>query len=129
MPLTWGEQNEFTLIVEAAIDEQMARLRQLWRAKPKIRNYREPYVEQELIRVNLGIAAFVTSEQIDERGLDNPQMRYELFLVRHGHNETLRIHEDHAYAREQVECYIRIISLEPGEIIISNRGGTKKLKF
>ncbi len=66
---------------------------------PSYISYRRPSIKQKVIKPEIGVAAFVTEEQIDHRGSD-PQYRYELFIITHKDGSRV-IFEDHAYEKRR----------------------------
>jgi len=103
--LSKEEQLAFGIQVEKTmeeIDQELQRSREL---KPQMvsefgdyTSYRMAWVKEKMIKPNIGRAAFVTEEQIDHRGTD-PQMRYEVYMMKHGDEQPKRLTEDHSYEK------------------------------
>lgn len=86
------------------------------------RPYRRPVVRQAMVQAT-GVAAFVCEEQIDHRHED-PQMRYELYVIKHGDEKARRIIEDHAYEkRESGTAFISVITLNPDVVVVNTSDG------
>lgn len=90
--------------------------------------YRQPEVVQTVVEARLGLAAFVTAEQIDHL-VDDPQMRYAVWLVKVG-EETRMIFEDHAYQRrERRSATVTIVELQEDSVVLSTDEGQRVVKI
>jgi len=133
------QQEKFKDQVEAEIEKIMARLNESWNLKPKMLAsypagitmprgtpayvpYRAPHLKEKIVRADIGIAAWVTEEQIDHRE-STPQMRYELYVMKFGKNPRVVL-EDHSYEYEG-SAVIAIVSLEADKVVANTRHGKK----
>lgn len=132
--LTAEEQATFNQKVAEAIKTVMSRLEELWHLKPMMIGthgyvpYRRPLVKQNVTRANLGVAAFVTEEQIDHRGSD-PQTRYELFVMTHKDATPKMVIEDHGYERREGSNVIAIVELNQDSVLVNTVNGKKTFKL
>lgn len=132
----------FTAHVRAEKERVMEELRRRWRNKPQMLpprgfgggcmiggvgyvEYARPMVVQEILRAEIGCAIFVTLEQIDARGND-PQMRFELFLVTERHTKAKSVAREHAYDSEG-GALLRVIELADGDIRIQTSKGEQHI--
>jgi len=88
--------------------------------------YTEPRLKQSVVRVEIGLAAFVMEEQIDHHS-DDRQMRDSLFVFRNGQEHAQMKYEDHGYDRNG-GAFLTIVSLTPDRIVINTNGGKVKLQ-
>jgi len=143
--LTDEEQKEFSARVKSEVEKVMAEKIRLWELKPQMlfgnrlpngmsisvpipmsssTPYRQPSVKDSVAHIELGVAAFVVEEQIDHRGSD-PQMRYELYVYKHGDETAKIVDEDHGYEKDG-GAMLNLISLAQNSVTFStSRGGVK----
>jgi len=131
------EQERFVTLVEQEISRIKKDLEELWEYKPKMLNpyptgvfdtyipYQHPRVRQKEVRAGIGVAAFVTEEQIDHRGSD-PQMRYTLYILKAGMEKAEAKAEDHGYSREG-GAYLTIVKLDAEEVVIETKNGKETI--
>jgi len=79
-------------------------------------------IKDEVTYASLGVAAFVTEEQIDHRTRD-PQFRYKLYVLKYGDSNVQETKEDHAYEKREGSASIAIIDLKPDSITINTKNG------
>lgn len=140
-----NEQETFAGAVDKTIEGVMARKFELWHLKPQMVakypagmvmpmgtptyvNYRQPSVKQKVVRANIGVAAFVIEEQIDHC-VDDPQTRYELYVMTHKESLPRLITEDHGYERNEGSRVIAIVELNQDSILINTQSGQRTLKI
>lgn len=127
--LTIEEQSSFTERLQTEMDKVLGRMMELWPKKnPMLTSkgympYRQPSIKERVINATLGIAAFITEEQIDHDREDR-QVRFELYVIKHG-GEAKFIHEDHGYEKREGSRVIGIVDLTPAKIVISTQEGQK----
>ena len=133
--LSSDEQTLFTTRVEQAVGEIMTEKNHLYELKPTMVGhtgnyvpYRRPSVKQSVVHANLGISAFVIEEQIDHR-VDDPQTRYELYVM-FAKDKTYRyITEDHGYEKREGSNVIAILELTQDSVLVNTKNGQKTLKI
>jgi len=137
--LSEEKQKLFLVKVEEEILKIMNELNRLWECKPKMLNpysttrqdseipYRQPFIKQKEVHPEIGVAAFVTAEQIDHRGTD-PQMRYTLFVVTEDNKQAEAKAEDHGYEREG-GAFLKIIEVTAEHFVINTKEGKKTIKI
>ncbi|MBD3282298.1 MAG: hypothetical protein GF387_01695 [Candidatus Portnoybacteria bacterium] len=137
--LSMKEQATFTAQVEKEVARIMSELNRLWECKPKMVNphpmsvadsymlYRQPSIKQREFHPEIGVAAFVTEEQIDHRTSD-PQIRYELYVLTAGSEKAERKAEDHGYSREG-GAFLTILEIDAECIVIKTKNGKKRISF
>jgi hypothetical protein len=140
--LSMEEQATFIAQVEKEVARVMAELNRLWECKPQMVAsypagmtmpmgtptyvpYRQPSIKQREFHPEIGVAAFVTEEQIDHRGSD-PQIRYELYVLTAGSEKAERKAEDHGYRREG-GAFLTIIEVGPEHIVINTKSGKQTI--
>lgn len=126
------EQVVFLKAVDAEIERILSDLNEFWKRKPQMlcrfgsstgyTAYRRPSIKQKEVCAESGVAAFVIEEQIDHRGSD-PQIRYDLFVLKCGVEKAERLAYDHGYEREG-GAFLSIVSLNAKEVVISSKYGT-----
>lgn len=125
--LSVEEQASFTVLIESEIARVMTELKRFHKLKPKMLSsyatvdgyvtYRQPSIKQQVFRLEIGVAAFITEEQIDHRGSD-AQIRYELYVLTVDSKNAQPIAEDHGYEREG-GAFLTIIEVGVGCVIVS----------
>jgi len=144
--LSEQEQSAFAEKVKEEMTSVLKEKERLWAMKPQMRPdypagmtlpmglpssyvpYRRPSIKERLILASLGIAAFVVEEQIDHR-VDDPQIRYELYVVKHGQGKAENVYEDHSYEKGQGNAVIALVQLKPDKALINTRNGKVTVKF
>lgn len=130
--LSVDEQATFTAQAEKEVARIMTELNWLWELKPKMASshgyvpYRQPAIKQREFKAEIGIAAFVTEEQIDHR-IDDPQVRYELYVLTTGSEHVERKAEDHGYDRGEGGAFLTILEVGPERIVINTKNGKKTI--
>ena len=131
--LSVDEQATFTAQVEKEVARVMAELNRLHECKPTMVNphpmtmadgyvpYRQPSIKQREFHPEIGIAAFVTEEQIDHR-VSDPQIRHELYVLTAGSEKAERKAEDHGYGREG-GAFLTILEIGAERIVINTKSG------
>jgi len=131
--LSVNEQTTFIAQVEKEVARIMAELNRLWECKPKMVNphpmtiadgyvpYRQPSIKQQEFRPEIGIAAFVTEEQIDHRVSDS-QIRHELFVLTAKNKKAKSMAKDHAYDSEG-GAFLTILEVGAEHIVINTKKG------
>ena len=133
--LSVDEQATFTAQVEKEMARVMAELNRMWEFKPKMVNshpmgmgvsdgyvpYRRPSIKQREFHPEIGVAAFVTEEQIDHR-VSDPQIRHELYVLTAGSEKAKREAEDHGYDREG-GAFLTILEIGAERIVINAKSG------
>ncbi len=132
--LSAEDQAKFISLVESEISRVIAELQRLHKLKPKMLSpyatadgytmYRQPSIKQREFRPAIGIAAFVTEEQIDHRGSD-AQIRYKLYVLTVNSKNAQPIAEDHGYEREG-GAFLTIIEVRPESVVISISSKSEK---
>lgn len=134
--LSADQSKKFKAAVNAEVERIKAELLRLWEFKPKMMasypgsgtgyvKYRTPLVKTP--EFNGPVAAFVTIEQIDHDCSD-PQMRYELRVMRFGEEHSEVYFEDHAYEkREGRSAGIAIVTIGKNTITVSTDDGIKEV--
>lgn len=109
--LSVDEQATFITKVEQEMARVMSGLEQLWECKPKMVStqsigmsdgymlYKKPWIKQQQLRAEIGVAAFVIEEQIDHRVRD-AQMRHSLYVLTTGSEKAECKAEDHGYTSQ-----------------------------
>lgn len=134
--LSTEEQATFTAQVEKEVARVMAELNRLWECKPKMVNphpmgmgaadgyvsYRRPSIKQQEFHPEIGVAAFVTEEQIDHR-VDDPQIRYELHVLTAGSEKAECKAEDHGYDRGEGGAFLTILEIGSKRIVVNTKRG------
>ncbi len=126
--LSTEDQAAFAIKVETELQRIMGHLEKLWMRKPKMRSstgdvsYRHPSIKQKEIRAELGVAAFVTEEQIDHM-VSDPQMRYELFVLGADAETAHCVAEDHGYDRQDGGAFLTILDLNVERVTINTKNG------
>jgi len=133
--LSMDEQAAFTAQVEKEVARVMAELNRLWEFKPKMVDphpmgmgvsdgyvhYRRPSIKQREFQPEIGVAAFVTEEQIDHR-VSDPQIRHELYVLTAGSEKAERKAEDHGYDREG-GAFLTILEIKAERVVINTKSG------
>jgi len=128
--LAADEQIVFKAKVRESVKSVMSRLEELWQLKPTMLSmhgyvpYRRPSVKQIVILESIGVAAFVTEEQIDHRG-DDPQVRYELYVMTHKDSSPRLIAEDHGYEKREGSKVVAIVELNQDSVLVNTADGKK----
>lgn len=129
--LSVDEQATFTAQVEKEVARIMSELNRLWECKPKMVNlysmstadsympYRRPSIKQREFHPEIGVAAFVTEEQIDH-WVSDPQIRHELYVLIAGSEKAERKAEDHGYGREG-GAFLTILEVGQEHIVINTK--------
>ncbi len=134
--LSMEAQTAFVTTAENEIARIMDGLNRLWKAKPSqlpdypdagYVPYRQPSVKQREFRPEIGVAAFVTEEQIDHLGSDR-QMRYELYVLTAGSGKAERKADDHGYGREG-GAFLAILEVKPDRIVINTKRGKSTISL
>ena len=131
--LSESDQQAFTAKVDAEMDRIMAHLNKMWKLKPTMLDlrgnyaaYYQPKVKEQIVRANIGLAVFVTEEQIDARD-GHRQMRYELYVMTSEDTQSRRLAEDHAYEPREGSGVIAIVDVNRDKITINTRHGQREL--
>ena len=130
--LSVDDQAKFQAQVEKEIELVMSELNRLWECKPEMlsrvmptssgyTSYRQPSIKQTDFRLEIGVAVFVTEEQIDHRASD-PQIRYELFVVKFGEEKVRRVTEDHGYESEG-GAFLAVLDLNSEQVVVNTKSG------
>ena len=127
------DQSSFNAKVNKEVDRIKRQLDEMWQRKVKMFtsegyvNYLKPAIKQLEVRKELGIAAFLTEEQIDHREGGDRQMRRELFVLTFGKEKAELKAEEHGYDTEGVS--LAILDLELKEVVVNTRNGKKTIKL
>ena len=136
---TLTKKDQVAFIKKAAKEKAriMADLERLWECKPKMVAafpsatgyvpYRRPLIKQEEIRAEIGVAAFVTEEQIDHR-VSDPQIRFELHVLVFGSEKAETVAEDHGYDREG-GGFLTILDINQNSITINTKAGKQEVRL
>jgi hypothetical protein len=133
--LSVNEQAAFKIQVEKEVARVISELNLLWECKPKMLSdsspdyvpYRQPSIKQIEIRPEIGVAAFVTEEQIDHRVRD-PQIRHKLYVLIAGSEMAKSKAEDHGYNHEG-GALLTILEIERKQIVFKTKDGKKIIKL
>ena len=139
-----GEEQarEFRATLEDLAESLLAEKLESWKHKPEmLRNlqstsefagplssfvpYRKPIVQQIEVDEISGYGAFVLSEQLDHFQRD-PQMRYELYVMKVGQQAPRRLHEAHGYVMREGDPQITIMDLNEDFVRLSLRDGEEQ---
>jgi hypothetical protein len=137
--LSADDQVAFSTRVEEEISRIMSELERLWDLKPQMVAsypaeasmpmgtpsyvpYRRPSIKQQEIHAEIGVAAFVTEEQIDHR-VSDPQIRYELYVMTGKNKKAERKAEDHGYDKREGGAFLNILEVTSDHIIINTKHG------
>jgi hypothetical protein len=121
-------QAEFQDKANKEIDRIKSHLDEMWQRKVKMftadgyASYVQPSIKQMEIRPEIGIAAFLTEEQIDHRVGGDRQMRRELFVLVSGKEKAELVAEDHGYASNG-GAVLAILDVDLGNIDIDSKRG------
>ena len=143
--LSVEKQTAFTVTVEKEVARIMENLNRLWECKPQMVasypagmtmpmgtpsyvSYRQPSIKQREFRPEIGVAAFVTEEQIDHRGSD-PQLRFALYVLIDGKKEVEMKTESHGYNRTEGGAFLSILEIGPDCITINTKSGKSKISL
>ncbi len=90
--------------------------------------YSQPEIKQMVMRLELGLAAFVTERQIDQE-ISVPEMQNELWVLTNAVSARVRVMEKHAYIRQaQVQLSISIAVIElTADGVLVEVGGKQEL--
>jgi len=140
--LSLEDQATFSTLLESAQNGIMEELNRFWECKGKMLasypavsvpvtsptyvRYTRPSIKQTVAHLEIGIAAFVTEEQIDHR-LTDPAFRHELFILSAGGVARCKF-EDQGYVSNG-GALITILSLRSEEVDISVKGVKKTIPF
>lgn len=136
--LSEDEQAAFTAQVEKEVARVMSELNRLWECKPKMIashpagmtmptntptyvSYRRPSIKQREFHPEIGVAAFVTEEQIDH-SLSDPQIRHDLYVLTAGGEKAERKAEDNGYGREG-GAFLTILEVGTERVVINTKSG------
>lgn len=128
------KQAEFARRFEAEIQRVLGGLEEMWTRKDSMltnhgpQKYRRPSIKQRVLNTPNGIGAFVTEEQIDHRTGGDPQVRFELFLMKAGDTEAKCVLEDHSYEKSDGIRVISILGLTSNQLTASTHDGSKTIK-
>ncbi|MFA5047617.1 MAG: hypothetical protein WC516_01100 [Patescibacteria group bacterium] len=118
----------FTQEVKVAIDGLMEQKNRLYACKPPMYSesrdqtpYRKPTIKQKIVSARSGLGVFIIEEQIDHR-IDDPQMRYELYVMAPG-QEPRMVYEDHSYDKAEGSAVIAILRILDDAIVLNTRRG------
>ena len=92
---------------------------------PSHRSYRPPSIKQTKFRYDIGVAAFVTDEQIGHKET-NPMIRYELYVLTFGNEKAESKARDHGCSYEG-GAFLTILEIEPDRIVINTNSGKKTI--
>lgn len=129
------------------IEEERERVRQrleeLWEHKPEMvasaprgsslgpsssyQSYTRPKVNEATV-LDSGVAYFTTEEQIDHR-TSNRQMRHELYVMKASDSEATVVAEDHAYEGLEREAFVRVVSINPDEVVVETPDGKRTISL
>ena len=91
---------------------------------------RVPYVQPRcqlcMVLKQNGLAVIKTEEQIDFKGMSNPQMQQKIFLLQWKDQSIKEIAEEHAF-QNGGSANVDVISLSSSEIIIGTKFGPKTI--
>ncbi len=90
--------------------------------------YQKPTLQQKVLREGNGIAVFVLVEQIDHR-VSDPQLRYELYSLKHGQSQATLLIEDHSYDRSEGNAMISVIDLNSSMVKLKTRKGEQIIRL
>jgi len=138
------DQEIFAANVEKEIARVLEELERLWGYKPQMAasypagmsmpmgtpsyvSYQQPMVKERKIRADIGMAAFVTVEQIDHRGSD-PQIRFELHVMKFGEEKSRSLCEDHGYGSEG-GAFLVIQDINQEAITVNSKAGKQVIKM
>lgn len=136
--LSVDEQATFTAQLEKEMARIMAEFDRLWERKPKMVatyaagvvmpmgtptyvSYHRPSVKQRVFRPEIGVAAFVTEEQIDHH-VNDPQIRHELYVLVAGNDKAECKAEDHGYGPDG-GAFLTILEVGSESIVINTKRG------
>lgn len=133
-------QEAFKLRVENESQRVLEVLNGLWKAKPKMpcrfastfttdgyTEYSSPRLKKVEMLPEFGVAAFVTEEQIDNRGTD-PQIRFELYTLVAGETPVVVRCEDHGYESEG-GAFLAILGINKDSVEVNSKDGKKVIPF
>jgi hypothetical protein len=138
--LSAEEQAAFAARVEKEVSRIMADLNRLWECKPQMPNrhsssmsdgyvpYRQPSIKQREFRPEIGVAAFVTEEQIDHKASDS-QIRYELYVLTVKGETAVCKAEDHGYDRREGGAFLTILEVASEHVSINSKSGKQTIKL
>ena len=143
--LSAEEQTAFTTKVDREMDRVMTELDGLWKLKPTMVArysgggmmslgtsgyvpYRRPSIKEREIRSEIGVAVFVTEEQIDHR-MDDPQIRYELYVLTAKGEKAECKAEDHGYDRGDGGAFLKILEVKSDRIVINTKRGKSTISI
>ncbi len=139
--LSKEEQIKFEEFFRGEIKRIMEMMEKAWEGLPKktfissvptfqpdspLRDYDHPAVTTQIINPKIGLGAFVTSGQMDHDH-DDPQLRYRLYLVKHGEREARSIFEDHAYLHREGDPSIMGLEIDSGKVAFTTRAGRREI--
>jgi anti-sigma regulatory factor (Ser/Thr protein kinase) len=82
-------------------------------------------MKQSEVKAEIGVAAFITEEQIDHR-VDDPQMRFEMYVVMAGDEKATCRAEDHGYVREG-GAFLTILEVTADAVTINTKSGKRTI--
>lgn len=132
--LSIEEQDAFTSKVRAEIERILAEKTALWEKTSTMftergeARYFQPRIKDVKGLKAFGINAFVIESQIDHSGTDR-QMRFELFVIRHGDDSATLRAESHGYDKREGGAFLTVIDMTTTEVVISTNRGKETISF
>jgi hypothetical protein len=136
--LSADEQAKFLATVQSEQQRIMAELERMWGFKSPMvatgpgwpsgyQPYQRPRMKQIEVKAEIGVAAFITEEQIDHR-VDDPQMRFEMYVVTAGDEKAECKAEDHGYVREG-GAFLTILEVTADTVTINTKTGKRTISL
>jgi len=135
--LTVDEQAAFIALVQAEQQRIMTELERMWGFKPDMiastpgwpsgrQPYQRPRMKQSEVRAEIGVAAFITEEQIDHHAGGDPQIRFEMYVLSAGDVKAECKAEDHGYGREG-GAFLSILDLTAEAVTVNTKAGKRTI--
>jgi hypothetical protein len=129
--LSEKDQAKFIDKTNKEVDRIKSQLDAMWQRKVKMFtcsgyvSYLQPAIKQLEIRPEIGVAAFLTDEQIDHQEGGDRQMRRELFVLTFDKEKAELKTEEHGYTAEGVS--LAILEVGAREIVVNTRNGKETI--
>lgn len=136
-PPTLSEQQQTSFI--AKVEQETARILEdkmrLWERKPLMlpfyvaagvpgnTRYLPPCLNEQVVRSDIGVAAFVIEEQIDHRAGGERQMQHELYVLKINDEKAVQLAEDHGYDKADRGAFLKILEFDINNITINSKTG------
>ncbi|MFA6198141.1 MAG: hypothetical protein WC734_03240 [Patescibacteria group bacterium] len=137
--LSTKKQAAFLAVVQSEQQRIMAELERMWGFKPQMiastpgstsgyRSYQRPNMKQSEVRAELGVAAFITEEQIDHHPGGDPQIRFEMYVLTVGDTKAVCKAEDHGYGRDG-GAFLAILEVTADQVVINTKSGKQTISL